>query len=331
EVFDGAFIYSPSFTWGNHKGEPFRTTFEVWENRNAWLTAFAAGRGRASIAGIAPSYDDTVNRKDGFRIPALVDGRSFYALSWDSALRHPPTQVAIATFNEFFEGSAIEPTREQGTRLLEETRAQRGRYLAAREEGPAVTVVVHERSSRTHTRYSEADPSHKWGLDLVAAASRAFPGPLAAVDARAPAVPGAAPDLLLVEGGHGDFGASPAALERLAAWSGQARTLFFGSDLAVPLGQAMGDNCLAGLDAAPGPLTLVAGDRLEGNGTALWLHRGGHAYRVGQACDEGRHAGLSIKPYGASPGTDGTCLGVAVRVLQPSVAGAGPTSCLVGA
>ncbi|MCA1811828.1 MAG: glycosyltransferase 87 family protein [Halobacteriales archaeon] len=339
EVFDGAFIYSPSFTWGNHKGQPFLPTFEVWEDRNTWLTAFAAGRGRASVIGIAPSYDDTVNRPDGFRIPPTVGGRSFYGLSWDSALRHPPTQVAVATWNEFFEGSAIEPTLQEGDRLLGETLAQRVRYLGAVEDGPSVVAVAHERSSRTHIRYSETDTSHEWGLQLVAAASRAMPGPLAAIDALAPVVPGQAPGLLLVEGGHGDFGASPAALQRLAAWSGSARTVFFGPDLAAPLAAAMGDNCLAGLDAVPphlGPdgvpdhLTLRAGDRLHGDGTTLYLERGGHDYKVGQACDGGRHAGTSIKPYGASPGTDGTCLGVAVRILQPAVAKPGPVECTVG-
>ncbi|HUR62279.1 MAG TPA: glycosyltransferase 87 family protein [Candidatus Thermoplasmatota archaeon] len=328
EVFDGQFIYSPSFTWGNHKGEAFGPTFEVWEDRNTWLTAFAAGRGRTSTIGIAPSYDDTVNRRDGFAIPAQVDGRSFYQMSWDSTLRHPPTQVAIATWNEFFEGSAIEPTREQGTRLLDETRQARERY-----GGPAnatsVVAVVHERSSRTNIHYSEADVSHDWGLDLVAAAARAQPGPLAAIDALATEVPDLRPGLLLVEGGHGDFDASPAALARLAAWSGSARTLFFGSDLAAPLGRAMGDNCLAGLDQVPGTATMVRGDRLHGSGSTLLLERGGQTYKVGQACDGGRHAGTSIKPYGASPGTDGTCLGVAIRVLQPKVAADGPMECAV--
>ncbi|MEA3202537.1 MAG: glycoprotein endo-alpha,2-mannosidase, partial [Thermoplasmata archaeon] len=219
EVFDGAFIYSPSFTWGNHKGEAFGPTFEVWEDRNAWLTAFARGRGRTSTVGIAPSYDDTVNRPDGFRIPPFVDGRSFYGLSWDSALRHPPTQVAIATFNEFFEGSSIEPSRGAGTRLLDETRAQRASYEAAREGNTSVVAVVHERSSRTNTHYSERDTSHAWGLALVAASSRSLDGPLAAIDALAPEVPALQPGLLLVEGGHGDFAASSAALARLSAWS----------------------------------------------------------------------------------------------------------------
>jgi hypothetical protein len=333
EVFDGAFIYSPSFTWGNHKADAFHPTFEIWENRNAWLTAFAIGRGRTSTVGIAPSYDDTVNRRDGFRIPPFVDGQSFYGLSWASALHHPPTQVAIATFNEFFEGSSIEPTRDGSkdgdTRLLHETLQERGRYLAAAENGTSVLAVVHERSSRTNVNYSEADDSHKWGLDLVAAASRATDGPLAAIDALAPTVPELAPGLLLVEGGRGDFGASDAALHRLAAWSGSARTIVFGSDLALPLGRVLGDNCLAGLDAVPDPKTLVAGDTLHGSGTTLLLTRGGHDYRVGQACDGGRHAGTSIKPYGASPGTDGTCLGVAIRILQPTTLKAGPMQCTV--
>ena len=84
QLFDATFIYSPSFTWGNLRADPFETTFARWEDRDRWATAYGAGSGHGSIFGVAPGYDDTVNRPSGFRIPAPPDGRTFYERSWNS-------------------------------------------------------------------------------------------------------------------------------------------------------------------------------------------------------------------------------------------------------
>ena len=350
EVFDGAFVYSPSFTWGNQPKAPFNDTFALWEDRDLWLTAFARGRGAWSSFGIAPAYDDTVNRHaHGFVIPAFPPGANatFYDLGWRSAIPQRPSLPAVATFNEFFEGSGVEPSREYGSRFLAATAAQRAVLLGDASVPRQVAVVVHERASRTSLLWSETDLSHFWGLDLLAAAPRAVPGSLAtAVDAQDPAVAdGPRPDLLLVEGGRADFPVSPAVAARLASWSGSAPTVVFGPDRARELDGVLGDDCLAGLSDVPDPKTLAPGDTLKaGVGDAagtLELDRAGVAYHVGQVCSGGLHAGTSVKPWvatnpladpwgGASDRLNAQCLAVALKGLQPAFAPAdAPDSCTV--
>ncbi|HET6399348.1 MAG TPA: hypothetical protein VFH47_07320, partial [Candidatus Thermoplasmatota archaeon] len=168
-VFDGSFIYSPSFTWGTNKEKPYETVYASWEDRNHWMQAFSRGRARTSVVGLAPTYDDTVNRPvHGFIVPASHDGVATWDRSWDSMAWSPPTIVAISTWNEFFEGSSIEPSVEHGDSWLRSTPQKRAQLLAAREQSvPPVAFVVHERSSRTHWEYSEMDEPHAWGVRLV--------------------------------------------------------------------------------------------------------------------------------------------------------------------
>lgn len=344
QVFDGAFVYSPSFTWGSQPTAPFNDTFALWEDRNLWLSAFTRGQGDISSTGIAPAYDDTVNRpKRGFVIPPFPPGEgSFYDRSWASAGAQGITFPAVATFNEFFEGSSIEPSREYGDRFLNETTRERRDYLALPVPSRDVAVVVHERSSRTSLDWSETDLSHFWGLDLLAATDRAVPdAALSALDALEPALPDAAvPDLLIIEGGRAQFGLSQAMADRLAPWLDAAATLVVGPDVSQPLHALVGVDCLGALDAVPDPVTLQAGDVLRGGNGSVTLGRGGATYRVGEACQPGIRAGLGVKPWvatdplldawgGSRDATNAQCLAVTLRALLPGFAAPGPMECRV--
>ncbi len=349
EVFDAAFIYSPSFTWGNQPKAPFNDTFALWEDRNHWMTAFARTVGAGSSFGIAPAYDDTVNRPHGFVIPAFPLGEagpSFYDLGWASTIGEPPTLVGIATFNEWFEGSSVEDSREYGDRFLRETTAQRARLQTATTGLRDVAVVVHERSSRTSLLFSETDLSHFWGLDLLAATARAVPrSQVSAIDALQPELDlTARPALVIVEGGRGPFPTSPAVVERLANWTaGGAAQLVFGSDVAQSLGPALGPTCLEGLAQLAGEQTLRPGDQLLGRPGEVNLVRDGRNWTVGKACEPGLRASVSVKPWvatnatlqswgGAYDAVNARCLAVVVKALVPQFAATdAPTSCIVPA
>lgn len=347
EVFDAAFIYSPSFTWGVQPKAPFNDTFALWEDRNLWLTAFARGAGVGSSFGVAPAYDDTVNRPRGFKILAYPDGEaapSLYDRSWASTLAEPPTFVGVATFNEWFEGSSIEESIQYGDRFLHATAAYRDQLEALPPPGLDVAVVVHEHSSRTHLQYAETDLSHFWGLDLLSAVARAVPDSrIAAYDAQQERYADLErPDLLVVEGGRGDFAVSNATREHLFTWSGAIPTLIVGSDVALPMNPVLPNNCLTGLSAVPDPQTLQVGDRLQAQSGSVWLERAGAQYHVGRTCDAGLHAGLSIKPWvatnatiqswvGAYDAVNAQCLQVALKALLPDfVAATAPTTCVIG-
>ncbi|MFA5944287.1 MAG: glycosyltransferase 87 family protein [Candidatus Thermoplasmatota archaeon] len=344
ESFDGSFIYSPSFTWGNQPTAPFNDTFSVWEDRNLWLTSFARSQGAVSSTGVAPAYDDTVNRKAGFRIDAFPPGDgTFYDRSWVSVTRQGLSLPAVATFNEFFEGSSIEPSTQYGDQFLRDTATQRGLFESALAPSREVTVIVHERSSRTSVDYSETDLSHFWGLDLLSSAARVVPDArLTAVDALSPRLADSArPNLVLVEGGRGQFGASSAVYSRLQAWSGTTPRVVFGPDLAQSLGGALGDPCLNGLADVPDPKTLQAGDRIDGAAGTLSLTRDGVTYDVGQTCEAGFRAATSLKPWvatdplvqpwgGAYDAVNAQCLAVTLRALMPAFAAPdAPMECTV--
>ncbi len=344
EAFDGSFIYSPSFTWGNQPTAAFEDTFALWEDRNLWLASFARSQDALSSTGVAPAYDDTVNRKHGFTIPAFPEGNAtLYERGWASVTGQGFTFPAVATFNEFFEGSSIEPSLEYGDRFLVDTALQRQRFESRPPFANDVVVLLHERSSRTSLDYSETDLSHFWGLDLLSGAARVVPDSrLTALDALEPELADlAAPDLILIEGGRGQFLTSASVHARLTAWTNGTPTLVFGPDKAQSLGGALGNDCLAGLSDVPDPKTLQPGDRLFGATGQLRLDRNGVTYNVGQACEPGLRAGTSVKPWvatdplaqtwgGGYDALNAQCLAVAVRTLLPAFASAdAPTECTV--
>jgi hypothetical protein len=332
ELFDGAFIYSPSFTWGGDPDGPVDAVFRRWEDRNRWLVAFAEGAGKISSFGIAPAYDDTVNRPHGFRIPPSLGNASFYDASWASTVAHPPSLAAVATWNEYFEGSSIEPSREYGDQYLAATLGWR-RMLEA-QPGPQgrALAVVHELESRTHPAYSEMDTPHALGLRLVATLFRSgLDAKVAAVDGRASVVAPATPTLVLADGGRADYRMSATVVQRMQAWRDAGiPTLLFGPELAPDLQGLLPASCRGALSPVEGVATLAVGDRLRAEPGRLVLVRDGTPYQVGTRCADSAVAWSAFKPWHAEEGGDSLCLQVALRALAPEAAPEGaPAACEV--
>jgi glycoprotein endo-alpha-1,2-mannosidase len=81
-------------------------------------------------ATVIPGFDDT--RVPGRPQPrptvSRYDGQTYQTL-WDAAIRHDADWVLITSFNEWHEGSEIEPSREYGGRYLEMTASNANRFL----------------------------------------------------------------------------------------------------------------------------------------------------------------------------------------------------------
>lgn len=348
EVFDAGFIYSPSFTWGTlPRDTSFTDAFARWEDRNRWLSAFAAGLGADDALGIAPSYDDRGIRAKGFEIPAFPEGMgapSLYDRSWASLAAHPPRLALIATFNEFFEGSSIEPTTQLGDRWLRETETQSTAFRALPPADDTITILLHERASRTTEGLNDLDTPHDSGLELLAAASRSHPGSrIAAVDAQATRIADLAPRLVALEGGRAGYAVSAEALAAWQAWRDSgAASLLIGPELQSDLAAQLPPSCGAGLETLA-PATLLPGDRLERRQTTLVLERDGVTHTVGRFCGQGFALSL-FQPWGSSreadvqgagpnplagigrtvdAATEAACLAVAFGLLDPSE----PTKC----
>ena len=90
-----------------------------------WVTT-ARARRRISTVTVIPGYDDTKIRKPGLVVPRW-EGRSYRA-QWEEAIAAAPDWVLVTSWNEWHEGSEIEPSREYGHRYLEVTAQMSARF-----------------------------------------------------------------------------------------------------------------------------------------------------------------------------------------------------------
>lgn len=101
----------------------------AWADRTypAWKKQIAD---RLFCATIIPGFDDTrvPNRPQPRPTVSRHDGRTYQTL-WDAAIRHDADWVLITSFNEWHEGSEIEPSREHGDRYLKLTASAARRFL----------------------------------------------------------------------------------------------------------------------------------------------------------------------------------------------------------
>ncbi|MBI3949236.1 MAG: hypothetical protein HY314_02100 [Acidobacteria bacterium] len=84
--------------------------------------------GKLFAATVVPGYDDRNVRQPGF----VQDrqGGDYYRASWDAATSSQPHWILVTSFNEWHEGSEIEPSVEFGDQYLELTRELAERWKA---------------------------------------------------------------------------------------------------------------------------------------------------------------------------------------------------------
>ena len=123
-TFDNEFFYSLSNTWVNWRHiSTHQQIMDVWEKQKKEQAERSNAAGRSVMLTVTPTYKDTIVRgKLGFEIPKKVDGKSVYDWTWETAIKNEADYILIATWNEFFEGTAIEPSKEYGDYYLKETK-----------------------------------------------------------------------------------------------------------------------------------------------------------------------------------------------------------------
>ncbi len=96
---------------------------------NRRLNSYNASHGtdRPFVATVMPGYDDRILRGGHHR--PREDG-AYYHATWDDAERYNAEAVVITSWNEWYEGSQIEPSRTYGNRYLHITRDRTARYRA---------------------------------------------------------------------------------------------------------------------------------------------------------------------------------------------------------
>jgi hypothetical protein len=125
DVFDGHHLYS--VTWPN--GIPPSQTLSKWGERVRTYNR-DHGTDKLWVATVMPGYDDRkVRAQAGFA--RSRDGGDYFGQSWAAAIASQPEWVIVNSFNEWMEGSHIEPSQAYGSLYLDLTREWAGRFRSA--------------------------------------------------------------------------------------------------------------------------------------------------------------------------------------------------------
>lgn len=122
-VFDNEFFYSIANTWvtWNRIATP-QTTKWIWKTQVKAQAERNRNLNRPLMLTTTATYNDNKARPLlWFEIPKEIDGENTYDWAWETVLEYQPEYVLITSWNEFFEGTAIEPTKEYGGSYLRKT------------------------------------------------------------------------------------------------------------------------------------------------------------------------------------------------------------------
>lgn len=111
QVFDGHYLYSN--TWNPP------ANLEATNLKFANLVASASqdtGKAKHWVATVMPGYDDTRIRASGFAQDRA--GGAYFTQSWQAAIASQPLWIVINSFNEWPEGTYIEPSVAYGEQYI---------------------------------------------------------------------------------------------------------------------------------------------------------------------------------------------------------------------
>lgn len=128
DVFDGLYFFD--ITWA---ADPASAMNSYLRQFNAYNAAHSTNK--PFIATVMPGYDDSRIR-GGHVIRDRANGE-YYRRSWQAAIDKNAQAVMITSFNEWFEGSQIEPSRTYGNQYLDLTRDYAARFHNGATPAPA--------------------------------------------------------------------------------------------------------------------------------------------------------------------------------------------------
>ena len=133
--------YFLNFTDGLHTYNPIALSMsDLSEIYNKTSNA-AYSKNKLFIATVMPGYDDTEIRSPGY----VVDRQngSYYNLSWSTAKSSSPDGYIITSFNEWHEGTEIEPSLEYGYQYIDLTKTMSTTWTVD-DDGPANFHTIQE-------------------------------------------------------------------------------------------------------------------------------------------------------------------------------------------
>jgi hypothetical protein len=146
DVFDG--IYFFDITW---QADPAKAMASYERQLNAYNSAKGASKPFISTA--MPGYDDSRIR-GGHEVRSRANG-DYYRRSWQTAIDKNAQAVMITSFNEWFEGTQIEPSRSYGNLYLDLTRDYVARFKGAAAPPPTGSRTFPETNQTVSGRLLE--------------------------------------------------------------------------------------------------------------------------------------------------------------------------------
>jgi len=124
-IFDGIHTYNYA---GDAAGRSAGQITQMMRRRYSSVVKLVGEFGRISCLTIIPGYDDTKVRTPGL-VVERYDGK-LYEQTWEMAIRLSPNWILITSFNEWHEGSEIEPSEEYGDQYIKLTRKWSDKFKA---------------------------------------------------------------------------------------------------------------------------------------------------------------------------------------------------------
>ncbi|MBD3351599.1 MAG: hypothetical protein GF364_08950 [Candidatus Lokiarchaeota archaeon] len=114
DMFDGIHLYNPS--------QPYLEDFNEAVNDIVDLQFYACLNNMLFCATVLPGYNDTaLNKPDPVPVYPRSGGET-YNRTWDAALELEPDWILITSFNEWHEGTEIEPSIQHSNQYIEITK-----------------------------------------------------------------------------------------------------------------------------------------------------------------------------------------------------------------
>ncbi len=120
DVFDALHFFD--ITWETSQGAAMRSY-----SRNLASYNQRVGANKPFVATVMPGYDDSRLRGNSHVIRERNNG-NYYRAGWDTAMSYNAQAVIITSWNEWFEGSQIEPAESYGSLYLDITAAKVQEY-----------------------------------------------------------------------------------------------------------------------------------------------------------------------------------------------------------
>ncbi len=124
-IFDGLHTYNTAGSLRNLSAKAARK----WavETYPSWVQ-IAEDAGKISALTVIPGYDDTKIRKPGLAVDRYKT--ELYRVQWEEAIKADPHWILVTSFNEWHEGSEIEPSVEYNQGYLDLTGEYAKRFKA---------------------------------------------------------------------------------------------------------------------------------------------------------------------------------------------------------